>query len=167
MDNPYQAPSSRVEDPASVEPDLAGRGSRFGAAFLDGIIIAVVLLPMQYASGLFQQSMEAARMGQRVSMGTTVMWSLISIVIYLVIQGYPLFKDAQTWGKKACSIKIVSVDGSPASTQQIVTRCAFYLVLQGIPIIGPFLSLISICLIFRGDKRCGHDLVAGTKVVTA
>lgn len=33
--------------------------------------------------------------------------------------------------------------------------------------IVPFYVLVDVLLIFREDKRCGHDLIAGTKVVKA
>ena len=36
-----------------------------------------------------------------------------------------------------------------------------------IPFIGGLISIVNICFIFRGDKRCLHDLVAGTQVVNA
>ena len=37
--------------------------------------------------------------------------------------------------------------------------------LSGIPFLGPILGIVNILLIFRGDRRCGHDLVANTRVV--
>jgi uncharacterized RDD family membrane protein YckC len=33
--------------------------------------------------------------------------------------------------------------------------------------IGPVLALVDVLLIFRNDRRCGHDLIAGTRVVHA
>ena len=36
-----------------------------------------------------------------------------------------------------------------------------------IPYIGKFAGFVDILMIFRGDKRCAHDLAAGTQVVTA
>ena len=34
-----------------------------------------------------------------------------------------------------------------------------------IPFIGPLLGIVNVLLIFRADRRCGHDLIAGTRVV--
>ena len=36
-----------------------------------------------------------------------------------------------------------------------------------IPLVGPIIGLVNILMIFRGDRRCGHDLIAGTRVVKA
>jgi uncharacterized RDD family membrane protein YckC len=40
--------------------------------------------------------------------------------------------------------------------------------MQGVgvlPFVGPLLSIVNVLLIFRDDRRCGHDLIAGTRVV--
>jgi uncharacterized RDD family membrane protein YckC len=34
-----------------------------------------------------------------------------------------------------------------------------------IPVIGGFLPLVDVLFIFRHDRRCIHDLLAGTNVV--
>ena len=34
-----------------------------------------------------------------------------------------------------------------------------------IPVLGPLFSLVNVCFIFREDRRCIHDLIAGTQVV--
>ncbi|MBD3392455.1 MAG: hypothetical protein GF418_10265 [Chitinivibrionales bacterium] len=39
--------------------------------------------------------------------------------------------------------------------------------LQGIPILGSLFALINVLFVFREDHRCIHDLIAGTKVVSA
>lgn len=166
MDNPYQAPNSRIEVPDDMQSGLASRGSRFGAAFLDGIFVAVVLVPLEYATGYLPQVMEAARAHERLPLAQTATWALISIAIFLLINGYPLAKNGQTWGKKICSIRIAELGGAKPSIARLAIRYGVYFV-RNIPVIGGFLSLVNICLIFRSDKRCGHDLVAGTQVVTA
>jgi uncharacterized RDD family membrane protein YckC len=165
MENPYQAPSARVEDFREPGPELASRSGRFGAAFLDAIIMMAVLLPLEFVTGFWQQAMEAARNHERLPFTTTMMWSAIGIAAFALIQGYPLVKDAQTWGKKAASLRIVSVTGGRASVKQLAIRYVFYLALGVIPVVGPYISLLSVLLIFRSDRRCGHDLVAGTRVV--
>lgn len=35
-----------------------------------------------------------------------------------------------------------------------------------IPLIGPILNLVSILFVFRENRRCVHDHIAGTVVVT-
>ena len=38
---------------------------------------------------------------------------------------------------------------------------------SNLPFIGWLLGLVNILMIFRADRRCGHDLIAGTQVVKA
>jgi uncharacterized RDD family membrane protein YckC len=40
-------------------------------------------------------------------------------------------------------------------------------ILNGILGFIPFYSLVDVLFIFRDDRRCIHDLIAGTKVVEA
>ena len=167
MENPYQAPNSRIDVPESVTPDLASRGSRLGAAFIDGIIMMAVLLPLEYMGGFFQEAMERAQRHQTLSLGSIVFWSLVGLVAFGVIQGFPLLQSGQTWGKKACSIRIALMDGQKPGIQQLLTRYAVYLLPGRVPFIGALFSLVNICFIFREDRRCIHDLAAGTRVVTA
>ena len=35
-----------------------------------------------------------------------------------------------------------------------------------IPVIGSFLGLLDVLFIFRQDRRCLHDMVAGTEVIS-
>lgn len=165
MENPYEAPNSRIEVPISTDTELAERSARFGAAFIDGVIMIAILFPAQYMSGYWQHLMEAAKAGQRPSFGMAMLWTVISVAIFIAIQGVPLVKSSQTWGKKACSIKIVALNGTKPTIQQLATRYGVYLLLARIPYVGPLASLVNICLIFRSDRRCGHDLAAGTRVV--
>jgi len=39
--------------------------------------------------------------------------------------------------------------------------------ISAIPVVGSFFVLIDTLLVFRADRRCVHDLIAGTKVVKA
>lgn len=165
MENPYEAPNSRIDLPDTTEIMLAERGTRFGAAFVDGLIMIAVLLPIQLMTGYWQTVMAAAKAGQRAPIGMVMLWTAISLALFVAIQGAPLLKSGQTWGKKACSIKIVTLDGAKPNIQQLATRYGVYLLLARIPFVGPFISLVNICLIFRSDRRCGHDLAAGTRVV--
>jgi hypothetical protein len=37
-------------------------------------------------------------------------------------------------------------------------------VVGSIPVLGMFASLVDVLFIFRDDRRCVHDLIAGTQV---
>ena len=85
------------------------------------------------------------------------------------INCYYLYENGQTIGKKALGIKIVSDDGSPASFGKILGLRIFAMgFLESLPLgIGLIVSIVNVCMIFGQDRRCLHDVIAGTIVVTA
>lgn len=128
----------------------------------------VVVLPLMYVGGYFDVVMEAARQRQQVGVGFTILWVLIGFTTIAAIQGYPLHATGQTWGKRVLKIKIVDLAGNKPPLLTLLTRRILPIHVAGaIPFIGPLLTLIDTLLIFRNDRRCAHDLIAGTKVVSA
>ncbi len=165
--NPYRGPDAAVAEFSSGD-ELAGRGARLGAAIIDFIIMLVVLLPIMYMGGYMAAATEAAQAGAQVGLGTTLMWAAIGFVIFVVIQGFPLNATGQTWGKKLLKIKIVDLDGGkPPIGRLLGLRYLPIQVVANVPLIGPVVALVNVLLIFRSDRRCGHDLIAGTRVVHA
>ena len=165
--NPYRGPDAAVAEFSSGD-ELAGRGARLGAAIIDFIIMLVVLLPIMYMGGYMAAATEAAQAGAQVGLGTTLMWAAIGFVIFVVIQGFPLNATGQTWGKKLLKIKIVDLDGGkPPIGRLLGLRYLPIQVVANIPLVGPVVALVNVLLIFRSDRRCGHDLIAGTRVVHA
>lgn len=166
--NPYAPPKAEVRDTVADhgEAELAGRGERFGAAFLDGIIggIAVaapLLVAADFnamAAGNFAGAFNALGLGL-AAIGAL---ALIAVTVYLVK------KNGQTIGKKIVGIKVVRSDFSPASLGRI-----FWLrnVVNGIPgvipYIGNFYSLVDHLFIFNEQRQCVHDKIADTIVVKA
>ena len=130
---------------------LADRGSRLGAAIIDGIIflVAVVLL---------------AVLGPALSVIGSVLGGLgfLAIVIYQMVL---LTKDGQTLGKKALKIRIVKMD--TGENGGFVPNVLLRLFVNGLLGIIPFYGLLDILFIFRDDRRCIHDMIAGTQVVEA
>jgi len=167
--------ATRIEASSGVaegmpEPTVAGmrlgsRGARLGAAFIDGLIIAAIVFPIEYAAGFWQVLMDATRNHELVPLGTLLPWLAFGVGVFALVQGYPLVKDGQTWGKKLLSIKIVDGLGRKPSIGQLSARCGVAMLVGLIPFVGRLASIVDSCLIFRADKRCGHDLVAGTHVV--
>ena len=108
--NPYRSPDAVVAEISDGE--LADRGSRLGAALIDGIIMLVLLLPLMYVGGYWTTAMEAATAGERVGFGATLMWALIGFAAFAVVQYVPLNASGQTWGKKFLKIRIVDMAGN-------------------------------------------------------
>ncbi|HEV8695732.1 MAG TPA: RDD family protein [Lysobacter sp.] len=163
--NPYQSPRSVVAD---VGPQLAGRGARLGAALLDSVIMLAIVVPTMFIGGYFRALMEAAAAGEQVSILTQLLWGLIGLAIFIAVQFLPLKNSGQTWGKKIVGLKIVNMAGEQPGLDVLLGRR--YLFANGIsliPFVGGLASLVNVLMIFRADKRCLHDLVAGTQVINA
>jgi uncharacterized RDD family membrane protein YckC len=170
QETPVEA-SPRVAE-ETPEPTVAGiplgsRGARLGAALIDAIIIAAIVFPIEYAAGFWQVLMDATRNHELVPLGTSLPWLAFGLCVFVLVQGYPLVRDGQSWGKKVLSIKIVDGLGRKPSIGRLSVRCGVAIFAGMIPFVGRLASLVDVCLIFRTDKRCGHDLVAGTHVVQA
>ncbi|MGJ4729252.1 RDD family protein [Luteimonas sp. SDU101] len=159
--NPYGSPEAVVADLGDTH--LAGRGERLGAAIIDTILMLVILVPLMVVGGYWQTAMVA---GGQVPLATTLLWAVIGFVVFVVVQWYPLEANGQTWGKRLLGIRIVDMDGAkPPIGRLIGLRYLPIQAVGNVPVVGMVLALVDVLLIFRGDRRCGHDLIAGTQVV--
>lgn len=167
--NPYQAPEAPLPsaplalDGADV---LAGRGERLGASLIDGVISLATFLPLAALTGYFGKIMDAARGGEAMSFLSLAGYAALAFLVFVAVQGYPLAKTGQTWGKKLLSIRIVDLHGEqPPLWRLIALRYLPTQLLSLVPVVGNFYALVDALFIFRQDKRCLHDLIAGTQVV--
>jgi uncharacterized RDD family membrane protein YckC len=168
--NPYRNPTSQVAEVIADgnELDLADRGTRLGAAILDGLLLLAINLPIMWIGGYFAQVTAAAQTGGSPPFGTLLLWTLIGFVIFILVQGFPLNQSGQTWGKRLLKIRIVDLNGNkPPFVNLIALRYLPISLASLVPILGPIASLVDALFIFRADKRCIHDLIAGTRVINA
>ena len=164
--NPYRSPDAVVAEISDGE--LAERGTRLGAAIVDTLILLVILGPLMFFGGYWSGAMAAAERGQQVGLGTTLMWAAIGFGVFVLVQFVPLNATGQTWGKKVLGIKIVDLAGAKPPIGRLLGARYLPMQLVGtVPFVGPVLAIVNVLLIFRGDRRCGHDLIAGTQVVKA
>ncbi len=148
-------PESRA---AAVLEDgqLASRGKRLAAAFLDGMVIYFVT----FCLTLFLEKWNYINSPLIVLIAQIV----VNIAVFLLIHGYFLKTKGQTIGKKLAAIRIADLNGNVPSFATLILRR--YLS-GGLLMLIPFIGLLDILFIFRADRRCLHDLIAGTKVVDA
>ena len=162
--NPYQPPTTGVLPTAPSQPGSgqdATRGSRLAATMLDSLLLLSVMVPMQWAAGVYDNF--AAYQKDHLSQ---VLWGLVGVAIMLSINGYLLATRAQTVGKVALGIKIITTDGKNADFWRIVTRRLLPInVLSFIPVVGAFVPMADCIAIFGKQKRCLHDRLADTRVV--
>ncbi len=154
--------TSAVTAPAA-ELELAGRGARLLAQIIDFLTSCIAMLP----GGVLLLMGGGTRSGVTSLVGMGLMG--LGAVALLIIQIYLLTTSGQTIGKKLMSVRIVGYldDTNPGFVKAFLLRVFVNGLIGAIPFLGLAYTLVDICFIFRGDRRCIHDLIAGTKVVKA
>ena len=166
----YETPATTSEEPGTPDgPELAGRGVRLGAYLVDSLILAIVFLVV-VASGFWMTFDDIIQMGTLPSTNDVLQVMMVFAVVFMVINGYLLVMRGQTVGKLILGIRIVdSTTGSNVSIGKVLgLRYIVFFGLQTIPVPGmrELVSFFDAVFIFRDDRRCLHDLLAGTKVVS-
>jgi uncharacterized RDD family membrane protein YckC len=165
--NRYAPPVAHVEDLAvDGDVELAGRGARFAAMIVDGLVLGIVGWGV---SALFmRQSMELLRTGALSIVAYMGMQMALWLVVTLVINGYLLATRGQTVGKLMLGIRVVRTDGSRAGLVRLLfVRYFANSLLFMIPLLGVIYFLADSLCIFRESRQCLHDNLADTIVVKA
>ena len=160
---------------SKISPTLHGRGDlpyddsatrleRLGAAIIDGLIMLAPILVIMFSVGI-KDSYNYIKEG-----GITfqITLDLIGQALYLLINSTLLYKYGQSVGKKIIGIKIITLEGKlPTFFNIYVMRHLSLTIISLIPIIGRLFWIADDLFIFRKNKRCVHDYIAGTRVVKA
>jgi uncharacterized RDD family membrane protein YckC len=162
MTNPYAPPRAIVED--VVDPFekvvLADRGTRLGAAILDGLIFAgLVYLPLMVTLGLNTAAGENGS-DTMVLIGSAL--AMMGFVVWIGLTIRYVLRNGQSIAKKITGIKVVRRDGSPVNLGRL-----FWMrnVANGILSFIPLYGLVEILFIFSESRQCIHDKLADTIVV--
>jgi len=160
--NRFAPPRAAVADVAEGQGQvLASRWSRLWAAIVDSLLVGGTLLAASFAlPGLLP----------RADAFGVVPWTqmLLGFAIYLAINGWLLHTQGQTVGKKLLGLRIVRSDGSAAPLARLAgLRFGATLVWSMIPVVGQLVGMLDALLIFRDSRKCLHDNIADTIVVTA
>lgn len=176
--NPYAPPAADIGEQSiaivSAAGDLASRWQRLGAALLDFLPTVGALVPFfigVMTKALSGQALAAADGGNPLTpflaAGRLGVVSLVLLVAVLVTQWTLLGLRGQTFGKIIARIRVVRLDGSRASFFHtvVVRNWPFFLCGLFLGNAGSVVGTVDTLFVFRRDKRCLHDLIAGTKVV--
>lgn len=160
----------------AAETDLADRGLRLLARILDEIFSLLAALPgLMMLGWSFVQAMltnQGEALGQienaKAALGLVVLG--LGLLAITVVQIWLLSVRGQTIAKIVFGIRIVkATDGArPGFVHGWLLR-NFVPGLAGLlPMgLGVVFAIVDACFIFRQDRRCIHDLIAGTRVVKA
>ncbi|XNH07241.1 RDD family protein [Vibrio cyclitrophicus] len=153
--------SPTVENVPEVR--LASRWLRFWAIFIDVLIAVATVTPIYLYTDYFQKIFET---------GTADTAELIAVTAYgwfvfLLLNGYLLHKKGQTIGKNVMEIAIVDMKGEQMGLFNILGKRVLPMtVVIYIPLIGQFIALLNYLFALRKNRRCLHDLIAGSQVVS-
>lgn len=163
----YKAPPELEPLPAHLRADgaSASRWSRLWAALIDTALVQLFMAPVHFYAGLYDDFPKLTR----PPFPESLLWTLGSLAVWLMLNGHFLANGAQTIGKKLLKIQIVNIsDGKPTSFARIaLLRALPVYLLAAVPDVGNPIALLDSLFIFRRDRRCLHDYVAGTRVVDA
>lgn len=167
--NPYQAPESEIithQQTGDLRSRYASRGSRFGAAIIDTVIMTIaVLVPF----GLLD-FYDTDTFSFKGTFDNELLFALALFIVYMMIfmlvNGYFLYNSAQTVGKKILNIQVVDLSGQPISgNHYFFKRYLPVAVISNLPFLGGIFSLVNALLIFRDEHNCLHDDIAKTRVI--
>lgn len=160
----YTPPTAELATPSEERP-LASRWLRLWGALIDTVLGTVAMLPVILLV-LFQLDFERALESQ--DFVDELIVNLIGWLIFLVLHGYFLAKRGQTIGKMIVKTRIVDVRHNTILPlwKVISLRYLPLGLFTSLPIFGALFGIVNCLFIFRADKRCVHDLIAGTKVIS-
>jgi uncharacterized RDD family membrane protein YckC len=144
----------------------AGVWTRFGAVFLDGLILWVVNTAINLIAGVgiagsqpFQPGPGGAQQFNPAAMGLFIVLFFVQISIAVSYETIMIGRFGATLGKMACSIRVVTADGGRVSYLRAFGRY-FAKIVSGMPcLIGYIMAF------FDEEKRSLHDRICNTRVV--
>src|SRR5262249_29420115 len=140
---------------------LAERSTRLVGSMIDNFLALIAALP---GSGLYiaMANSEKSLLDNPVSLGM-IAFPVLCLIGY---QWYLTSTTGQTLAKKWLKMKIVKMDGSDIDFVSGVILRSWVVQAAGfLPVIGGFVGLIDAVMIFGEERRCLHDMIAGTKVI--
>jgi uncharacterized RDD family membrane protein YckC len=172
----FQEFAAPVEPPpiigaAHEDSTLASRWRRLVGAIADGGLEALCWIPTSTAMG--QTMTEMIEDGAfdpdqfMTAFRESIHLSLPYLAALLALQVVLLSLRGQSVGNMLVGTRIVRAPGGERAgfLRAFLLRGCVARVIRQLPLIGGIFWVVDSCFIFRDDRRCLHDLIAGTKVV--
>jgi uncharacterized RDD family membrane protein YckC len=136
----------------------AGFWIRFGAVFIDGMILWVVNIAISLAAGV--GFMSAVGVNPNAQFGPLqILLMLLQIAIGISYETFFLGKYGATPGKMACGVRVIVSDGTPISYGRACGRYFAKMLSYMTCTIGFIIAA------FDREKRALHDHICNTRVV--
>jgi uncharacterized RDD family membrane protein YckC len=99
-------------------------------------------------------------------LGGIAVFGCLGALAVAIYQWVLISRTGQSLGKKWTGIRIERLDGNPITFGSgVFLRNWVPKLIGGVPYLGMIFFLIDCLFIFRDDRRCIHDHIAGTRVV--
>ena len=137
----------------------AGFWTRFGAVFIDGILLGVVNMGIGFIGGLaFASTMRTPSAGFLV---LQVVLTFINLCIGVTYETVLIGKYGATLGKMACKIKVVTAEGGQVSYPLALGRYFAKMLSALILMVGYVMAA------FDDERRALHDRICNTRVIVS
>ena len=158
---------------AAASAPLASRGERLLAQVLDNVIglacalPGLVMMALAAVSAGFGFGTDLDKLTTAAGFSAGLMVTLAALVALAAVQLWMVVTSGQTIGKRVLDLRIVTFqdETNPGFVKVFLLRAVLPALIGAIPLIGVPFALTDYCFIFRPDRRCIHDLIAGTKVI--
>lgn len=170
--NPFAPPDAAVEAATEHAPQSASRGSRLLAVLNDVGMFGILPFASVVAAVVSGYLLRAADETLTFSSDPRVPWLLVPIGVLLALNSWTLATRGATLGKLLTGIRIARPSGERAGFFRIVGMrilpiwIGFAWLSRVAPALGTAFLIVDTLFIFRADRRCLHDLIAGTVVVS-
>lgn len=162
-DNDLQ-PDEESQPPQEKGPKKypkAMRVQRVAAVLLDYFIVGLVLTPFSLALDLSSY----VESNEMIPVTVVVQFHIGMFIAYVAVNGWWIYRYGQTIGKRILKIAIATEDFQiPPFNRVILIRHLPFAVSWVVP--GLILvNIIDWLMVLRDDRRCLHDILAGTQVI--
>jgi len=157
--NPYAPPVAEEDQEEWQEPGsgyrLARLRQRWWGMIVDELLVVLCAIPTLVVFSALHWGLVP-----------TSAVALLTVGPYAVWQYYMISTIGQSLGKKLLKTRVVLQDGSPPGfVRGVVLRSWLFYAAAAIPGLGNVAGMVDALLIFRADRRCLHDHLAGTRVI--
>jgi uncharacterized RDD family membrane protein YckC len=170
-----------ISDVSDIAHDdqLAAREARIGAALLNALVYFLGMIPglkMMHAE-MLRQNPDLARGAfvrvadlDLVALREGLVYAWVGLLVVMFIQFLLLGFRGQNLGKLAVRARVVRAsDGAPAGfvragLLRFILPVTLFFFLNQYFLLGFVFLFVDLCFMFGAERRCLHDLIAGTKV---
>jgi len=162
-----QMPSAHAFQTPHWDVALAEPWTRFGARLLDTVFMFLAVVP-GFVTAIVAGILQAPESPAIPALGAVGLLLVFGLPVVLTIFDWVLLaQTGQTLGKRIAGIRIVRAeDGEPVGFLRAVVLRNVVNSFLGMFSLGIYF-LVDSLMIFNAERRCVHDMIAGTKVVRA